>query len=209
MPGAARRGPGRGAVRPDLAPPGAGIPALQRWVGRRLLLPWYCRRLTWEGVPDRLDAQGGLLLDSARGRSPEQMARRVLVPRQIGLEDSSRWHSAAMVLDHLAIVGARVAGIVHHLIRGAVPAGEVDTADLKPEPDIPFAEAARRYAAMLAGFRARTIEGGGDRSTPLRFLHPWFGPLSAFQWMCFAPFHQEIHRRQMRRIVERLDQPGG
>jgi hypothetical protein len=194
-------------VKPDLAPPGAGIPALQRWVGGHVLLPRYCRRLTWEGVPDRLEAQGQALQASLRGCSPEELARRVLVPRQIGLEDSSRWHSAAMVLDHLAIVGTRVALLVRALTHGVQPPGALGTAQLKPEPDVPPAEAARRYVAMLVEFRARTIDDGGDRDTPLRFSHPWFGPLSAFQWMCFAPFHQEIHLRQMRRIVERLNRP--
>jgi len=192
-------------VSRPLAPPGAGIPALQRWVGRYILLPRYRRGLTWDGVPERLEAQGRALLDGLGGRSNEELARRVLVPPLIGLEDSSRRHSAAMVLDHLAIVGTRVALLVQALTHGVPPEGEIRTADLKPEPEIAFDVAARRYAAMLAEFRARTIEGGGDRRTALRADHPWFGPLSAFEWMCFAPFHQEIHRRQLRRVVRELE----
>jgi hypothetical protein len=192
---------------PHLAPPGAGVPFWQRRFGRHVLLPLYARRLTWDRVPELLEAQGRTLTGLAGEPDAERLSRRVLVPRQIGLEDSSRWHSCAMVLDHLAIVGTRVAGIVHDLTHSRSPVQAVRTAALKPAPDLPFAEAARRYAVMLAEFRTRTIDQAGDRGTSMRFEHPWFGPLPAFRWMCFAPFHQAIHLRQVRRILARLGDP--
>ena len=45
--------------------------------------------------------------------SAEQLQRRVLVKAPMGIEDSSRYWSASMVLEHLIEVGSRIAvGIV-------------------------------------------------------------------------------------------------
>jgi len=189
---------------PDLAAPGAGVPWWQRLGGKYLLLPAYCRRLTWEGVPDLLDSQGTRLLGQPADLSEEQLTRRVLVPRQIGLEDSSRFYSYGMVLDHLTIIGHRVAGIVVELSRSRVPPGRVRTADLKPTGEAGYAESAERYRSMLVEFRRATHERSRNRNSDARYEHPWFGPLDCYQWLCFAPFHQTIHLKQARRVLERL-----
>ena len=54
---------------------------------------------------------------------------------------------------------------------------------------------------MLEDFRRRTLDAAGDRRSPLRHLQPWFGPMTALQWICFAPFHQTIHLKQAERIL--------
>ena len=81
---------------PRLAPPGAGVPVWQRLCGKHVLLPLWRRRHGWDAVPAALEEQGRRLIDRAAGINAARLARRVLVPRQIGLEDSSRWYSWAM-----------------------------------------------------------------------------------------------------------------
>jgi hypothetical protein len=54
---------------------------------------------------------------------------------------------------------------------------------------------------MVARFRHRMEEEVGDRDAGARFDHPWFGALAAYQWICFTPFHQTIHIKQVRRIL--------
>jgi hypothetical protein len=193
-----------GAIGPRLAPPGAGVPIWQRLAGRYLLLPGYCARLTWDGVPDLMDQQGHDLVALANDRVDRSLCRPVLIPPQIGLEDSSRNYSYAMVLEHLTIIGHAITRIVVDLSRSMRPPGVVRTADLKPHGKQSAADARRAYRDMLADFRRRTLEEAGDRDSRVRYAHPWFGPLTAFQWICFAPFHQTIHLRQARRIVSRL-----
>jgi hypothetical protein len=43
-----------------------------------------------------------------------------------------------------------------------------------------------------------TIERKGGAT----LRHPWFGPLSAFQWLCLSATHMRIHRQQIERILE-------
>ena len=192
---------------PKLAPPGAGVPWWQRLAGKYVLLPGYCLRLSWERAPVLLERQGRVLLDLGREHTEAELTRRVLVPPQIGLEDSSRHASYTMVLEHLTIVGGRLTEIVFELTHGRRPSGAVRTADLKPRGDLTPPQAVDAYRAMLASFRQRALEQAGDRASPVRFEHPWFGPLDAYHWLCFAPFHQTIHLVQARRIVARL-RPG-
>ena len=190
---------------PRLAPPGAGVPLWQRLGGRYLLLPHFRRRISWDGAPDMLDEQGRSLIEMAAGRSESELTEPVLVPPQIGLEDSSRFFSYAMVLEHLTIIGDAIGRIVVELSHSRTPPGVVRTADLKPRGGRSAADAQGAYRDMIEGFRKRTLTEVGDRNSRLRFPHPWFGSLTAFDWLCFAPFHQTIHIEQATRILRRLN----
>ena len=63
----------------------------------------------------------------------------LLIPRVIGIEDSSRNWSVAMVLEHLCLTNAEMTIAVDSLSRGIVPKGEVDIALYKPDPDVGMA----------------------------------------------------------------------
>ena len=67
---------------PKLAPPGAGVPGYQKWVGKHVLLPLWCLSVPPARVPDRMELQAKALEDLARGWSAAQRERRVLVPPQ-------------------------------------------------------------------------------------------------------------------------------
>jgi hypothetical protein len=193
------------AAPATLLPPGAGVALWQRLAGRYLLLPAYGAALSWERAPALLERQSVRLLALARGEHAARLERPVLVPRQIGLEDSSRSHSFAMVLEHLVIVGDRVAEIVVRLSRGEHRGEPVRTADLKPRGGLSADRAAADYGAMIERFGRRVATEVVDRGSPARFAHPWFGALRAYQWLCFAPFHQAIHLRQARAILRALE----
>jgi hypothetical protein len=190
---------------PRLEPPGSGVPRRERVVGRRLLLPAYRLLLAWDRAPNLMERQGRALERLAEGIPPQRLTERVLIPRQTGLEDSSRHHSYAMVLEHLAIVGGTVARIIGELTHGHVPEGSVSTADLKPAEGTPLEAARRAFGAMLVEYRQVVLDPTADRQSPVRYAHPWFGPLGAHAWVCFAPFHQAIHLRQARRICRQLE----
>jgi hypothetical protein len=188
-----------------LAQPGAGVPFWQRWAGRYYFLPRYCRRLSWDAARELLVDEGHELIASGQARTTQQLTHRVLIPPQIGLEDSSRCWSFAMVLEHLAIIGGAATEIIVDLTHGRCPSGEVRTAVLKPGGELGAAEAAARLGTFLDTFARRTGEEVGKRDSTARFEHPWFGPLTARQWICFLPFHQRIHIRQARTILGRVD----
>jgi hypothetical protein len=80
----------------------------------------------------------------------------------------------------------------------------VSTAELKPRGEGSAADSRREFRAFLEEFHERTAAGHGDRRSRTRFPHPWFGPLTARQWIGFLPMHQRIHVRQARAILRAL-----
>ena len=130
----------------------------------------------------------------------------LLIPRVIGIEDSSRNWSIAMILEHLCLTNTEMMIAAGSLSKGIVPKGEVDIALYKPDSDVGvdvferFRETNRKYVELI-----ESLLGSRKRlpSHP-RFPHPWFGELNAHQWHCLAAAHQTIHRRQAQKIVAML-----
>jgi hypothetical protein len=193
----------------ELDLPGAGVPAWQRLVGKHVFLPWYTARLSWDGARDLLRREGHGLMRMADGRHPDDLARPVLVPPLIGLEDSSRNWSYAMVLEHLCIIGRETAEIIIELSHGRAPQRPaVNTAELKPLGTLSAGGALAGFHGFLEEFHRSMEADIGDRRSHARFAHPWFGPLTARQWICFLPFHQRLHMGQARHILRRLPRVG-
>jgi len=186
---------------PVLAAPGAGLPALELFIGKRIFF-LNCLRKSREDFSAyfvRERAAIRALVDSV----PEsQRGERVLIPRLRGLEDSSRHWSAWMTLDHLRITNLAFAGVILSLTSGRVPEGEASTAAVKPDPAVNGAVEAdyEKSCDDLIVLLARTP----DLNTKLRYSHPWFGPLDAFQWHALSATHMGIHRAQIGAIIKRL-----
>jgi hypothetical protein len=101
--------------QPTLAPPGAGLPSLELLFSRFLLTAVRVtasrasalRRLTKEAQRIRQLVEP---LDDTVG------SRRVLVPRLLAIEDSSRFWSPFMVVEHLVIVDTNMFRIMTDLV---------------------------------------------------------------------------------------------
>ncbi len=100
-------------IQNSLAPPGAGLPIVQAFVLRYMIFPAYCLATSWDKAVAAFQAEGQKVIALVEPLSAEQLQRRVLVKAPMGIEDSSRYWSASMVLEHLIEVGSRIAvGIV-------------------------------------------------------------------------------------------------
>lgn len=181
---------------PRLAPPGAGLPRIELLVGRTLF-----RLRRWRG--DAAAFTADFVAERARvgsligGLDDAAAARRVLIARIRGLEDSSRFWSVWMTLDHLRIVHRAIAGVLRELALGRTPPGAASTAAVKPSAEVDGAVVAdyeRSCDELLAAFPA------APRATP-SYPHPWFGPLDAAGWHALAGTHLRIHREQIERIL--------
>ena len=185
----------------QLAPPGAGLPKVELLIGRLL---FGLRR--WSGNRDAFNAHFTREREAIRGlvRSvdAESAARRVLIRRARGMEDSSRHWSVWMTLDHLRIVNGAVTRIIDALTKGVVPDGVASTATVKPSPDVAAAVVAEYEDACDA--LLTTVAAAPDLQTAVRFAHPWFGPMDAAGWHALAGGHMGIHRVQIERILEGL-----
>lgn len=186
-----------------LAPPGAGLPKVELFVGRLLFA---LRRATGNKESYNLrfaqerEAINRILatLDAASA------ATRILIQRPPGLEDSSRYWSVWMTLDHLRIVHGEFIRVIRALDKGVMPEGTASTAAVKPSPDV-NAAVVEEYQKSCDDLLA-TVAAAGDLKTKLRYAHPWFGPLDAEGWHALSAGHMGIHRAQIKRICAGLEQ---
>lgn len=189
--------PSSSEPEPRLAPPGAGLPLPELLVARAR---FRLRRIL--GTRDRFDAdmraERAAIAALVAATSPADAGRRVLIARPRGLEDSSRFWSVWMTLDHLRIVNEAIAGVIRLLAAGRTPDRAASTAAVKPSLDADAGVLAvyeRSCDAVLAAAASVT-----DLRTAARHPHPWFGPLDAHSWHALAGMHMRIHRVQLERI---------
>ena len=189
------------ADEPKLAPPGAGLPKPELSIARALFKLERMRgnrekfnahfqheRTAIRALVQRCDAERG--------------SRRVLVERVPGLEDSSRYWSIWMTLEHLRIMHIGIGRTIDGLAKGIVPAKKASTAIVKPRPNVTAAVVAE-YEKSCDDLLA-TVAAIPNLKTKARFEHPWFGPLDASGWHAMAGTHLGIHRKQVERILAGL-----
>lgn len=187
---------------PFLAPPGAGIPLLQRLALRYLVKPLQLRSMTFDEA-ERLWLAANKKLTKELADIPRfDLTTRVLVPPQRGLEDSSRFWSVAMTARHLTIVGAGIEQLIVALSEGRTDLPVADTASVKPELERNRPDALDEYLAFSADFHTRVRSAVADRNAPATHDHPWFGALNLRQWYWLMSAHTAIHRRQIREICK-------
>jgi uncharacterized damage-inducible protein DinB len=188
---------------PELDAPGAGLPAIQEFLLKHAAFPVLKRVISWDRAISIFEREGRLILALVADLPEEARFRPVLVPRMMGIEDSSRYWSLAMTLDHLMIVTQGVMSLMAALARGDGIDVIVDTATVKPGTDSPR-DIGRRYEEFVSRFRERLESEVADRQTARCHPHPWFGCLNPHGWLVMLAVHQFIHRRQIAQIRKRL-----
>jgi hypothetical protein len=183
---------------PLLAPPGAGVPARELiWVRPAFVLMRLCTPDT--SALARFRREADKMTSWVASIPAEEAARQVLIKRVVGIEDSSRYWSAFMVLEHLRIVNEIVVRIIETLAAGRPFAVEIRTADVKPSASVK-PEVLSHFTAGVNAYVNRVPPALRKRST-MRHAHPWFGPLTAHGWHCLAAIHHTLHRRQLSTIL--------
>jgi hypothetical protein len=186
---------------PKLAPPGAGLPKIELLIAR-LQFAWRRARGDRKSFDAAFRRERERVRGFVGGLDADSAGRRVLIQRVPGLEDSSRYWSAWMTLDHLRIMHSGMVRTIGSLARGVVPSRKASTAAVKPSAEV--------TAAVVAEFEkscdelTATVAAVKDLNTSARYAHPWFGPLDAAGWHAFAAAHLQLHRQQIERIVEGL-----
>lgn len=186
-----------------LAPPGAGLPWLELRLAR-ILFAWK-RRQGGPAHHEKVFCEArDSILDLTRSCTPEEAGTRVLIPRLRGMEDSSRFWSVWMTLDHLRITNLGFAGAIRSLRQGVVPERRPSTADVKPSPTVDEGVVGAFEQSCSIFLKASRVQEGASLQTQARYPHPWFGPLDAAGWHAVGGFHLRLHRRQIESILAGL-----
>lgn len=185
----------------QLAPAGAGLPKIERFVATHMIRR-KSARTTREQAASRFAAQRAAMMSLVQGRDEATLSQAVLIKRLPGLEDSSRYWSLLMVMDHLRIVNRDVAEVIVTLGAGRQPDREASIAAVKPSPAVTTAVIAE-FDRGCEEFQAAVV-AVPDLNTTRTFPHPWFGPMAASGWHFMAGFHMQLHQKQMKRILASL-----
>ena len=190
---------------PRLAPPGAGIPLPHRLFMTYVVRPLIAARSDWQENAQLFRRWTEKIDDELVGLSEAQLCRRVLVPSQVGLEDSSRFWSVAMALEHLVIVGSKIEMLIGELADERVPPqAKVETAAVKPLGELSAEQAIREFRAWAYGAEKRVLEKSRSRTSRAFLVHPWFGPFNSLSWQWLLAQHHGIHLKQIREIKKGL-----
>ncbi|MGL5017077.1 MAG: DinB family protein [Luteolibacter sp.] len=185
--------------KPQLAAPGAGLPFPENLIARILL---GVKRSAGkpQGFTAKFVAERELIRTLISNRSETALSTRVLIARPKGLEDSSRYWSVWMTLDHLRIVNHAFIGILESLSNEQVPEGKASTAAVKPDERV-TAKVMTEYEESCDALLA-TIHHIRNFKTKAKFSHPWFGLMDAQGWLALSGGHMAIHRTQIKRILK-------
>lgn len=187
---------------PQLAAPGAGLPAPELFVAKKLF--WLkCRSESREGFIEEFKNEQKLIRELIVACPAERHGEPVLVPRLRGMEDSSRFWSVWMTLDHLRIVNTGLGGFITELSQEKQIEGALGTADVKPDPEV-TASVVAEYEQACGDFLSN-VAAAKNLDTIATYPHPWFGPMNAFRWLALASLHMGIHRKQIAAIIGGLD----
>lgn len=192
------------AQQPKLAKPGAGLPFVEWAIAKYIIFPQRFKSASKESALADFASESAEIIKLAKGLSPEQQVERRLIKRLRGLEDSSRYWSVAMTLDHLSIVGSATTDLIVGLSNGKSGFRVVGTADVKPPVTADPMQALTRFEQMTAQFLQAVTPLHLEPDATWTHPHPWFGPLNAYQWLVFAAPHQNIHRKQIEAIIALL-----
>lgn len=191
-------------TEPKLDKPGAGLPFVEWFVAQFILVPILFMTTSKERAIQKFQSESQEIVRLAKELSAEQFTQRRLIKRLRGLEDSSRYWSVAMTVEHLVIVGGGTRRIVKNLAKGITEMPPSSTAAVKPHENLDAAKIIEDFQAMTDAL-VQTAKVTDFSKNPLaKFNHPWFGPMTATQWLVFAPMHQRLHRRQIEEIIKLL-----
>lgn len=159
----------------------------------------YARLADRERALERFHGEAERVVSLVTPLTEEEGRRPVLVKRLRGMEDSSRYWSPYMIVQHLVIVDRAMLMMIRLISSGKTTDRKSGTADVKPSPNA-GPEAVDEFRTLLVRWQ-ETLSEIPDLRGGSRHPHPWFGPLNAHEWLAVAAQHHGIHRRQMEMVL--------
>jgi hypothetical protein len=186
---------------PQLETPGSGLPPLELLIGK-VGFALYRSMNSRQGATARFKSESQQLISLATSVSEEVGRQRILIKRIMGIEDSSRFWSVFMVIDHLIIADKLAIKIIENLSQEQNFSQRITIEGIKPQPER-GKEVIDEFKQLVQDY-ILCLEQITHWHSSSAHAHPWFGPLNVHGWHCFMAFHHFIHRRQLHRIIQTL-----
>ncbi len=186
--------------QPNLDAPGAGLPALELFFAKQMFRN-HRRKTSREQSVKIFEQERDQILQLVENLSEDVASKQVLIKRLRGLEDSSRFWSVYMVLDHLNIVNGQICHMIQALHKGKTPTREASTATVKPTSN--DSETVEQFRSVCGEFLEKTA-ALDSLETSVKAPHPWFGPLDGLAWHKMLGFHMGLHRKQIEVILKNM-----
>ncbi|MBY0405495.1 MAG: hypothetical protein K2X66_16455 [Cyanobacteria bacterium] len=190
------------ATTVQLQPPGKGLPFLEQILSHYVLLPLACTVMSNKEAIETLVIEGQTMVRWIEAASEEEIQSPVLIPKITGIEDSSRYWSALMTLEHLNITSNLMAKTIEALTRGeqsALPVARVEA--VKPHTELQKEKVIQAYQLFLNTYPDKMNSLVPHFSKENRHQHPWFWKLNAHEWLCINALHHRIHKKQVKLIL--------
>ncbi len=185
---------------PKLQKPGAGLPFFEWLVSKYWIINRLPYKMSWDETQAFLDRESQKSIEIFESIPLVLREKRILIDRIPGIEDSSRYWSAAMVLEHLVIVGSLMTEAMVLLSRDIVPESSVGIADVKPFGSTSSEQVLALFKDFLTTTSHRMAAEVQSRESKIKLAHPWFGPMDIQQWHWLMAAHHRVHRKQLEAI---------
>lgn len=190
---------------PALKQAGTGLPKLEGFLLRHILIPLKLNSTSWQASKALLAKETDLTLSLYNHHIPGELyGEKVLIKRLRGLEEASCYWSPNMVLQHMALVARGMTNVIATLSREQYLIFDVQIGAFKPKEGTQ-----ESYAATFEKIMTECDEVLNNIThtrTKARHLHPWFGMLNAHEWYGLLAVHQQIHRKQLEEIIKIISQ---
>jgi len=178
--------------------PGAGIPWHHKQFTKYIVVPLLPMVLNWERGLAFFQKQVSEILALVEDLDEQTLAKQVLIPPMIFLEDSSRFYSINMVLEHLVMVNFGTLEIMNFLAEEKEVERVLGTEKVKPVKNI-------NHIKNLVVFEkayTRMIKKSPKKRSLTTKEHPWFGHFNNTHWHAFIGMHNKVHKKQIQKILE-------
>ncbi len=198
---------------PHLQPPGAGLPFLQGLYLKYWMYPRLIKHYDGAASIDAMLRETARIIELATPLDDDAFFTPVLIEPLPALEDSSRYWSVAMVMEHLIICMRPMTQIAQTLAAGKTMNANTSPANVKPKGGRTlgkaewiklFDDVTNECAERLKGFATRADVANPPKDAP-RLGHPFFGDIHARGWIWVMGVHPTTHRRQVQRIIAGLN----
>ncbi len=191
-------------IPPQLQPPGAGLPPLEMFVAKHILFPAFCKTHDFDKALANFEIYSGKLVSAVEDIPEALRETPVLVKPLQGIEDSSRYWSSSMVLEHLIIVGTLMADVIEDLAYDRKVPFVADVAAVKPTGSLSGSLCVLQYRDFTHKFLTKVKPLKQFEHKTNTYSHPWFGPINLHKWVCLSGLHEQIHVKQIKEIAKGL-----